>query len=165
MTCSATLQTTPNTTLSLSWITKQFPLMELLKLTPTPRVYMPIPVVAQSKAFVCEHSLPGISGLSLVSVVYCPATGRSIVQRIPTECVRMCVSLLVCVVECDQMQLKPLHLQWVGIKGQNRKKKKGKQAEIWLYPRVEREECWLIIEYSKMVSCFQVPRNTACSEK
>jgi hypothetical protein len=57
-----------------------------------------------------EHSLPGIAGLSLVSVVCCQvedsATGCSIVQRIATECVWMCVCVFVCVIECDQMQLK-----------------------------------------------------------
>jgi hypothetical protein len=58
-----------------------------------------MPVVVRSKAWVCGRSLPGIAGfesrrgdgcLPFVSVVCCQvevsATGRSFVQRSPTEC-------------------------------------------------------------------------------
>ena len=48
--------------------------------------------------------------LPLVSVVCCQvevyAKGLSLVQRSPTECV--------CVIECDQLQQYPAHLQCVG---------------------------------------------------
>ena len=60
---------------------------------------MPTPVAARSKAWACGRSLAGVSGsnptgghgyLFLVSVVCCQvevsATGRSLVQRNPTEC-------------------------------------------------------------------------------
>ena len=68
------------------------------------KLQMPIPVAARSKAQVCGLSLAGIAGsnpargfgcLSLVNFVCCQvsATGRSLVQRSPTECV--------CVTECD----------------------------------------------------------------
>ena len=58
----------------------------------------PIPVAARSSAWVCGRSLAGVEGsnpawgmdVSLVSVVCCQvevsATGRSLVQRIPTKC-------------------------------------------------------------------------------
>jgi hypothetical protein len=59
----------------------------------------PVPVAARSKAWVCGRSLAGIAGsnsarghgcLSVVSVVCCQvevsATGRSLVQRSPTDC-------------------------------------------------------------------------------
>ena len=59
-----------------------------------------MPVAARSKAWICGHSLAVIAGLnpagvhgclSLVSVVCCRvvvcATGRSLVQRSPAECV------------------------------------------------------------------------------
>ena len=62
-------------------------------------IMAPIPVAAQSKAWVCGSSLAGIVGsnptggygcLSVVSVVCCQvevsASGWSFVQRIPTEC-------------------------------------------------------------------------------
>ena len=65
----------------------------------------PKKVTVRSEAWVCDHSLPGIAGsnpawnmgcLSVVSVVCCQAqfsaSGRSLVQRRPTECV---------VCECD----------------------------------------------------------------
>jgi hypothetical protein len=68
-------------------------------------------VAARSKAWVCGRSLAGIAGsnptgcinvLSLMSVVCCEvqvsATGRSLVQRSPADC--MCV----CVFECVQVQ-------------------------------------------------------------
>jgi len=38
---------------------------------PTPRVFMPIPAFAQSKACVSEPSLVGIAGLCFVIVVCC----------------------------------------------------------------------------------------------
>jgi hypothetical protein len=59
-----------------------------------PNNIWPIPVAARSKAWVCGHCLrvripPGAS-LYLVSVVCCQvevsASGRSLVQRSPTEC-------------------------------------------------------------------------------
>jgi len=56
---------------------------------------LPIPVAAPFKAWVCGRSLAGIAGSNPVGgmVVCCQvqisATGRSLVQRIPTEC---CVS-------------------------------------------------------------------------
>jgi len=64
----------------------------------------------------------------LVNVVCCQlelsATGRSFVLGSPTEqCVfvGMCVCVCVCVswsvIRCDS---KPLHLQWVGTRGQNK---------------------------------------------
>ena len=71
----------------------------------------PIPVAARSKTWVGSRSLPGIVGsnpaggmdvLSVVSVLCCQVevytTGRSLLQRMSTEC--GCV----CVIECDQMQ-------------------------------------------------------------
>ena len=83
---------------------------------------MPIPVAAPSKAWVCSLLLAGFVGsnsagginlslffsLSLRSVVCrqveVSASGRSLVQRSPTECG---------VPECDQV---PRHLKWVGKK-------------------------------------------------
>ena len=67
----------------------------------------PNPLVARSKASVCGRSLGGTAGsngcLSVVSVVCCQvevsATGRSLVQRSPTDC-SVCVS----VVDCDVVQ-------------------------------------------------------------
>ena len=66
-------------------------------------------MAARFKAWVCDRSFAGIEGynlagdmgvLSLVSVVCCEvevsATGRSLVQRSPTERVR--------VIECDQVR-------------------------------------------------------------
>jgi hypothetical protein len=60
---------------------------------------VPAPLAARSKACVCGHLVGGIAGsipagghgyLSLVSVVRChvevSASGRSLVQRSPTEC-------------------------------------------------------------------------------
>jgi len=58
---------------------------------------MPIPMATRAKACVCGRSLFGLAGSNpeeahqpLVSFVYCqvevPHTGRSLVQRIPTEC-------------------------------------------------------------------------------
>ena len=69
-------------------------------------VPMPILVAARSKAWVCGRSLAGIAGsnpagawISVCCVVCCraevSATGRSLVQRSPTECG---------VSECDQVQ-------------------------------------------------------------
>jgi hypothetical protein len=68
-------------------------------------VYSPIPVAALSETSVCGCSLPGDCGfesplehgcLSFVSVVCCQievsATGRSLVQGIPTDVV--CLSVL-----------------------------------------------------------------------
>jgi hypothetical protein len=62
--------------------------------------------------WVCDRSLAGIAGLNpaegmnvrflqllCVVLVYVSATGRSLVQRSPTECV--------CNIECDQMQQQP----------------------------------------------------------
>jgi hypothetical protein len=59
--------------------------------TPTP-----IPMAAQSKVWICDHSLVGIAGsnpikgMDLVSVDCCQAevsaTGRSLFQRSPTVC-------------------------------------------------------------------------------
>ena len=66
-----------------------------------------IPVAAQSKAWVCGRLLSGFAGSNpskgtclLLSVVCCQvevsATGRSLVQRSPTECA--------CVTECEKVQ-------------------------------------------------------------
>ena len=72
-------------------------------------IVIPIRVVAQSKEWVCCRSITGIVGsnpagvlLSLVNVVYrqVSATGRSLVQRSPVECVCVCVCLCVCVCVC-----------------------------------------------------------------
>jgi hypothetical protein len=66
---------------------------------------IPIPVATRSNAWVCSRSLTGIAGsnpavhmdMSLVSVACCQGevspTGRSLIQRSPTECV---------VSECDR---------------------------------------------------------------
>jgi hypothetical protein len=64
-----------------------------------PQPEEPIPVAARCKVWFCGRTLAGIVGsnsawghgcLSLVSDVYCQvevsATGRSLVQRSPTEC-------------------------------------------------------------------------------
>jgi len=62
-------------------------------------------VAASSKAWVCGRSLAGVVGyhfaesmsvcLSVVTVVCCQlevsATGRSVIQSSPTECVNVCV--------------------------------------------------------------------------
>jgi len=73
---------------------------------------LPILVAARSKPSVCGRLFAGIAGSnfsghgcpSAVSVVCCqvefPATGRSFVQRSPTECVCVCV----CVIGRDQLQ-------------------------------------------------------------
>jgi hypothetical protein len=54
---------------------------------------LPIPEAAWFKAWVCDRPVAGIAGSDSagdVSVVYCQveffATGRSLVQRSPTEC-------------------------------------------------------------------------------
>jgi len=65
---------------------------------------------------------PGHRCLSLVSVVCCQvegsATGRSLVQRSPTECVSLNV------INCNN---NALHLQWVGRRGQNKNSMKNNQ--------------------------------------
>jgi hypothetical protein len=81
-----------------------------------------IQVVARSKVWVCGLLLAGIAvlnsargkGICLVWVLClvqleASAMGRSLVQRSPTECVCVCVSLSV--IRCNN---NPLHLQWVG---------------------------------------------------
>jgi hypothetical protein len=64
--------------------------------------------------------------LSVVNVVCCQlevsATGRSLVQRNPTECARACASL--CVIRCYN---KPLHFLWVGRRGKTKKERKKKE--------------------------------------
>ena len=72
-----------------------------------------IPVAVRSEAWVCGRSLAGIKGtippghvrLSLANVVCCEVqvsvTGRSRVQRSPTDCVCVCV----CVTACDRVKL------------------------------------------------------------
>ena len=63
---------------------------------------MPIPVAEQSKAWVCGRSLAvnvgsnPAGGMSLASVLCCrvevSATGRSLIQRSPTDCgMSLCV--------------------------------------------------------------------------
>jgi hypothetical protein len=65
--------------------------------------------------------IPLGTSMSIVSVVCCQvevsATGRSLIQSSPTECV--CVSLSV--IKCKN---NPLHLQWVRRRGQTKKEKK-----------------------------------------
>jgi len=85
--------------------------------------YSLIPVATRSKAWVCGRSLAETAGsnptggygcLSIVTVACCQvevsATGRSLVQRSPTECV-VCVCVCVCVslsvIRCNN---NPLHL-------------------------------------------------------
>ena len=64
-------------------------------------------MAAVSKAWVCGRLNPARRHgyLSFVSVVYCQvevsATGRSLVQRSPTE---VCVYVCVCVIKSDHMQ-------------------------------------------------------------
>jgi len=102
-------------------------------MTATQRVFTPIPVVAQSKACVCEHSLFGIAGLSLVSVKErtLRRADPSSKELVPSVNGNVSVFLYVglglcfCVIESDQMQLKPLHLQSEGRKGQTRKGRKA----------------------------------------
>jgi hypothetical protein len=68
-----------------------------------------IPLVARSKAWVCDFSLARTAGSNLsvdievllfLSVVFCheevSVMGRSLIQRSASECV--------CVTECDQVQ-------------------------------------------------------------
>ena len=72
-------------------------------------IFMPIPVFTRSKERVCYRSITRIVGsnlsrawLSVVNVVcrqVSAATGRSLVQRSPVECV--------CVIRCN---INPLHL-------------------------------------------------------
>jgi hypothetical protein len=82
-------------------------------------------IASRSKAWVCGRLLAGIAGLNsaggmdvcLVNVVCCQAevsaTGRSLVQRSPTECdVSLSVS------KCNS---NPLYLQWVGRRCQTKK--------------------------------------------
>jgi hypothetical protein len=73
-------------------------------------------------------------------------------ELLPSLCGCVCVCVCVCVIECDQMQLK-ISILTVSMK--ERPDQKGKKSrKKWLYPRVGREKFWLIIEYSKMASCF-----------
>jgi hypothetical protein len=84
---------------------------------------MPISVAARSNAWVCVRSLAGIAGSNsaggmfvLVNVLRCQVevsvTDRSLVQRSPTEYVSFSV------IRCNS---NPLHLQWVGRRGQTKK--------------------------------------------
>jgi hypothetical protein len=70
---------------------------------------MLIPLAAQSKAWVCDRSVAGIAGsnpaggidicpLGMLCVVHVEvsATGRSLVQRSPTECVYVSLSVIRC---------------------------------------------------------------------
>jgi hypothetical protein len=61
---------------------------------------------------------PGDGWLSLVNVACCVGSGVCYgpIPR-PGETCRM----YVCVTECDQTNIYPLHLQWVGRRGQNKK--------------------------------------------
>ena len=81
---------------------------------------------ALSKTSVCCLPLAGIAAsnptggmdvLFIVNVVCfqveISATGQSLVQRRPTECVCVCVCVSVSVVRCNN---NPLHLQWVDSK-------------------------------------------------
>jgi len=79
---------------------------------------VPIPVAAQSKAGVCGRSLAGIEvsnpagDMDVVSIVCCQvkvsATGRSLVQRSPTEC-----GVSECDVEASEMRrvVEPLKIK------------------------------------------------------
>jgi hypothetical protein len=64
-------------------------------MTPTPLVFMPILVVAQSTAYVGEHSLVGITGLSCECRVL---SGRGPCDGLitcPEESYRVCVCVFV----------------------------------------------------------------------
>jgi hypothetical protein len=79
---------------------------------------MAIPVAARPKTRVCCRLIPGDCGfescwangyLALVCVVFCQVevsvTGRSFVQRSPTECVCMCVMVVIkCNSSCLQLR-------------------------------------------------------------
>ena len=87
-------------------------------------------MAARSNAWVCGRTLPGIAGsnpfggmgVCLMRVVCCQvevsATGRSLVQRSPIECVRVYFS----VIRCNN---NPLYLQWVGRRGHTKRKKEN----------------------------------------
>ena len=75
---------------------------------------VPIPVAERSEERVCSRSLAGVAGsnpaggMSLVLVVYCQvevsATGRSLVQRSPTDCV-----VPLCVISKPQIKRRLKH--------------------------------------------------------
>ena len=68
-------------------------------------------------------SLAGVAGSSVVCChVEVPATGRSLVQGSPTECV--CV--LLSATRCNN---NPRHLQWVGRRGHTKKERKKERKE------------------------------------
>jgi hypothetical protein len=93
------------------------------------KILLPIPVAARSKPWVCGHWLVGIAGsnpsgdmdvcLLWVLCVEVSATGRSLVQRTPTECVSLSV------IKCNN---NTLHLQWAG-----RKRSITRQFYLYLY--------------------------------
>ena len=90
-------------------------------------VTQPNPVATRSKTWVSGRwgfeSRRGHGYLSLVIVVCCQAevsaTGRSLVQRTPTDCVCVCVCVLLNAIKCSN---KPVNLQRVDIRGRLRKK-------------------------------------------
>jgi hypothetical protein len=67
----------------------------------------PIPVAAQAKAWASGRLLAGIVGskptVDMSSVKEVSATGRSLVQRSPTDCVYVSLSMIKC-------QHRPVHL-------------------------------------------------------
>jgi len=109
-------------------------------------------VAALFKAWVCGRPLAGIVGsnpagghgcLSLLSVVCCQvkvcATGWSLVQRGPTECVCVCVCVCMCVYVCPVSVIRCnnnclLYLQLVSKAGQTKRERK-------------KETSWLLILY------------------
>ena len=130
--------------------------MELIIVIPTPRVFMPIPAFAQSKACFSEPSLVGIADLCLVIVVgfQVSVKGWSIVQSIAAGCVDVCVC--VCLfVSLSLIRCNLYPFTYDEEEEKSRPERKEKQEKMWLYYRVERENYWLIIDiYSKMASCF-----------
>ena len=107
---------------------------------------LPVPVAARYKAWICGRSLAGIVGsnpsmghicLSVVSVVCCQvqvsATGRSLVQGSPTEC----VCIFIRVTRCNN---KPLHLQWSVRCGQSKKEERKEE--------IKRKKAYQILESS-----------------
>ena len=119
-------------------------------------MYTPIPMAARPKQWdycCCSCLLAGIAGstnpsgsMDVLKVVYChvevSATGRSLVQRSPTECVSLNV------MKCNNNRL---HLQCVGvILGQKERKK---ERLCVLKPegespfRVDGHEGWMLLKW------------------
>jgi hypothetical protein len=96
-------------------------------------------MAARSKAWVCGRSLAGIAGSNPAGGMhvcreYCVLSGRGLCYGLitrPEECYRVCVS--VSVIRCNN---NPVHIQWVGRRGQYEEaERRKKDNEIYYFDK------------------------------